>query len=57
VLSKAPQRLRARLAREVSKVFDAPSKAEARKRLEQVKLHPIKGTLAQTIEFKLKTRD
>jgi len=37
VLSKAPQRLRARLAREVSKVFDAPSKAEARKRLEQLR--------------------
>ena len=37
VLSKAPQRLRARLAREVSKVFDAPAKAEARKRLEQLR--------------------
>jgi len=37
VLSKAPQRLRARLAREVSKVFDAPSKAEAKKRLEQLR--------------------
>jgi len=37
VLSKAPQRLRGRLAREVSKVFDAPSKAEARKRMEQLR--------------------
>jgi transposase-like protein len=37
VLTKAPQRLRARLAREVSKVFDAPSKAEARRRLEALK--------------------
>ncbi len=37
VLSKAPQRLRARLAREVSKVFDATSKAEAKKRLEQLR--------------------
>jgi transposase-like protein len=36
-LAKAPQRLRARLAREVSKVFDAPSKAEARRRLEALK--------------------
>jgi transposase-like protein len=34
VLGKAPQRLRGRLAREVSKVFDAPSKAEAKKRVE-----------------------
>jgi len=34
VLSKAPQRLRGRLAREVSKVFDAPSKTEARRRME-----------------------
>jgi transposase-like protein len=37
VLAKAPQRLRARLAREVSKLFDAPSRAEARKRLEQLR--------------------
>jgi len=37
VLSKAPQRLRGRLAREVSKVFDAPSKAEARRRMEQLR--------------------
>jgi transposase-like protein len=37
VLTKAPQRLRARLAREVSKVFDAASKAEARKRMEQLR--------------------
>jgi putative transposase len=37
VLAKAPQRLRARLAREVSKVFDAPSKAEARRRVEALK--------------------
>ena len=37
VLTKAPQRLRGRLAREVSKVFDAPSKAEARRRVEALK--------------------
>jgi len=37
VLTKAPQRLRKRLAREVSKVFEAPSRAEARKRVEQLK--------------------
>ncbi len=37
VLTKAPQRLRTRLAREVSKVFDAPSKAEARRRIEALK--------------------
>jgi len=37
VLTKAPQRLRKRLAREVSKVFVAPSRAEARKRVEQLK--------------------
>jgi putative transposase len=37
VLTQAPQRLRGRLAREVSKVFDAPSKAEARRRLEALK--------------------
>jgi len=37
VLTKAPQRLRARLAREVSNVFDAPSKAEAQKRVEVLK--------------------
>jgi putative transposase len=33
VLTKAPQRLRGRLARAVSSVFDAPSLAEAKKRL------------------------
>jgi putative transposase len=37
VLTKAPQRLRARVVREVSKVFDAPSKVEARKRMEQLR--------------------
>jgi putative transposase len=37
VLAKAPQRLRGRLAREVSKAFDAPSKAEARRRVESIK--------------------
>jgi len=37
VLSKAPQRLRGRLAREVARVFVAPSKAEARRRMEQLK--------------------
>ncbi len=36
VLTKAPQRLRARLAREVWRVFQAPSKAEARKRMAQL---------------------
>ena len=36
VVGKAPQRLRARLAREVWKVFQAPSKAEARRRMEQL---------------------
>ncbi len=36
VVGKAPQRLRARLAREVWRVFEAPSKAEARKRMEQL---------------------
>jgi putative transposase len=33
VLAKAPQRLRSRLAKAVTHVFDAPSKAEARKRV------------------------
>jgi transposase-like protein len=37
VLAKAPQRLRARLAREVSNVFDAPSKADAQKRVDALK--------------------
>jgi len=37
ILVKAPWRLRARLAREVSHVFEAPSIADARKRLEQLK--------------------
>jgi transposase-like protein len=37
VLVKAPARLRARLGKEVSKVFAAPSKTEARKRLEALK--------------------
>ncbi len=36
VLTKAPQRLRSRLAREVWQVFQAPSKAEARKRMAQL---------------------
>ncbi len=36
VLGKAPQKLRARLAREVWQVFVAPSKAEARKRMAQL---------------------
>jgi len=36
VVGKAPQRLRARLAGEVWKVFQAPSKAEARRRMEQL---------------------
>lgn len=36
-LAKAPQRLRGRLAREIWKVFEAPSLAEARKRLEALK--------------------
>ncbi|ABS25284.1 IS256-like element ISAnsp14 family transposase [Anaeromyxobacter sp. Fw109-5] len=34
VLAKAPQRLRARLAKAVTHVFEAPSKAEAKKRVE-----------------------
>jgi putative transposase len=34
VLAKAPQRLRSRLAKAVTHVFDAPSKAEAKKRVE-----------------------
>ena len=37
VLTKAPQRLRARLAKEVSKVFAAPSRAEAKKRVDELK--------------------
>jgi len=36
VLTKAPQRLRARLAREVWRIFEAPNKAEARKRMAQL---------------------
>jgi len=36
VVGKVPQRLRARLAREVWRIFEAPSKAEARKRMEQL---------------------
>jgi len=36
VVGKAPQRLRSRLAREVWRIFEAPSKAEARKRMEQL---------------------
>ena len=34
VLTKAPQRLRSRLAKAVTQVFEAPSKAEARKRVD-----------------------
>jgi len=37
VLAKAPARLRARLARETTKIFVAPSRNEARKRLGQLK--------------------
>ena len=37
VLTKAPQRLRGRLAREVSKVFEASSKAQARERVEAIR--------------------
>ena len=37
VLTKTPHRLRARLARSVSEVFDAPSLPEAKKRLARVK--------------------
>ena len=37
ILAKAPQRLRKRLAGEVSKVFDAPNRNEARKRMEALK--------------------
>jgi putative transposase len=37
VLTKAPQRLRSRLAHEVSKVFQAPSKAQARERVEALR--------------------
>jgi putative transposase len=36
VVAKAPQKLRARLAREVWQVFVAPNKAEARKRMAQL---------------------
>ena len=38
VLTKTPQRLRGRMAREVSRIFDAPSLGEAKARLEQLKL-------------------
>ena len=34
VLTKAPQRLRSRLAKAVTQVFDAPSKAQAKKRVD-----------------------
>ncbi len=34
VLAKTPARLRSRVAREASKVFDAPSKADAKKRMD-----------------------
>jgi transposase-like protein len=37
VLTKAPQRLRSRLAHEVSRVFQAPSKAQARERVEALR--------------------
>jgi len=40
VLTQTPRRLRGRMAREVSRVFDAPSKPEARKRLEQLRPGP-----------------
>lgn len=36
VLTRTPARLRSRVAREASRVFDAPSKAEARKRMESL---------------------
>ncbi len=36
-LTKAPQRLRGRLAHEISKLFEAPSQVEARRRLEVLK--------------------
>ena len=36
-LAKAPQRLRGRLGREIWRVFEAPSQAEARRRLEALK--------------------
>jgi len=36
VVGKAPQRIRARLAREVWRIFEALSKADARKRMEQL---------------------
>ena len=38
VLAKTPQRLRGRMAREVSRIFDSPSLAEAKAHLEQLKL-------------------
>jgi putative transposase len=38
VLAKTPQRLRGRMAREVSRIFDSPSLADAKARLEQLKL-------------------
>ncbi len=38
ILAKAPQRLRGRLAREVLKIFEASSKAEAKKRMEHLQL-------------------
>jgi transposase-like protein len=37
VVGKAPQRLRARLAREVWRIFESSSQTEARKRMEQLK--------------------
>jgi putative transposase len=38
VLAKTPQRLRGRMAREVSRIFDSPSLPEAKVRLEQLRL-------------------
>lgn len=38
VLAKTPQRLRGRMAREVSRIFDSPSLPEAKARLEQLRL-------------------
>jgi putative transposase len=38
VLAKTPQRLRGRMAREVSRIFDSPSLAEAKTRLGQLQL-------------------
>jgi transposase-like protein len=37
VIGKAPQRLRGRLAHEVANIFEAPSKAEAQKRVDALK--------------------